>query len=123
MDRRLSHPAFLIASLVVAAGIGIVVVGYYWFFATFELFDCVNLISDAPDPPSHLEGGQDSSVYAAAVVTASVWLAAWKLTTSTRMRHWPLLLVPIFTALDIAALLALWGLAPIIWGPEHCVPD
>jgi hypothetical protein len=123
MARRLSHPAWLVASLLAAAGIGAVVFFYYWFLATFELFDCVNLISDAPSPPSHIEGGEDSSVYIAAILTGAVWFGAWKLTTSTRLRRCPPLLVPIFIALDVAALLVLWSLAPAIWGSEHCVPD
>ena len=35
----------------------------------------------------------------------------------------PPLLVVVFVALDLAALAALWNLTPLIWGPEHCVPN
>lgn len=113
----------MILSLIAAAVLGIVILGYYWFYATFELFDCVNLMSDAPYPPSHKEGAQDESVYAAVLITAAAWLGTWRITTTTRLRRWPPLLVLVFAAVDIAALALLWSLAPVIWGPEHCVPD
>lgn len=115
--------AWLVVSLIAAAVVGFVFLRYYWFLATFELFDCVNVINDAPDPPEHLEGGQDSSVYVAALVSVVAWLGAWKITAATPLRRWPALVVLVFAVLEVAALSALWFLAPAIWGPEHCVPD
>ena len=80
----------------------------------------MNLISDAAYPPSHTEGAQDASVYVAALITVAAWLGTWRITTTTRLRRWPPLLVLVFAVLDIAALLALWSCSPAIWGPEHC---
>lgn len=117
------HRAWLVASVVVAAGVGLAFLAGYVFLATFALFECVNFISDAPSPPSHIEGGEDASVWAAALLSVAVWLGSWMFTTASRLRRWPVLLLPIFAALDLAALVVLWNLAPAIWGPEHCVPD
>jgi hypothetical protein len=111
-----------VASLAAALALGLVIHWYYWYLASFELFECLSFVSGPPGP-QHVEGGQDASVWAAALLGVGAWLGAWKITTGTRLRRLPPLVIPVFAALYLIALLALWYLAPVVWGPEHCVPD
>lgn len=119
---RKPHPAWLVGSLILAAAVGFFAFACYSFIAAFELFECFGFVS-GPTEPSHVEGGQQASVRVAALLGIVAWVAAWWITMRTRLRRWPPLLVLVFVTLDVPALVGLWYLAPVIWGPEHCVPD
>jgi hypothetical protein len=65
-------------------------------------------------------GGQASnaSLMTAGVVGASLWLAGGVTYWFLGRRGGRLLLA--FAAWDMAALVALWYLSPLIWGPRYC---
>jgi hypothetical protein len=65
-------------------------------------------------------GGQASkgSAVTAGVLGASLWLVGGVTYWLLGRRGGRLLLA--FVALDVAALVVLWYLSPVIWGPRHC---
>jgi hypothetical protein len=108
---------FLVPWLFAAGLVGLALWGFYVLNASGQGAACGPNFIFANDWKG---GGQASngSALTAGVLGASLWLVGGVTYWLLGRRGGRLLLA--FAASDIAALVVLWYLSPVIWGPRHC---